>query len=133
MKKDKLCKKIKDHLNERQMLKLVLVNWLVNQSFFIEIVKKELLEIKIQELTESIGEQFFAIEKWPLDDVEDFASKLATLIYAFRNAIAHSTESERHIEKIEQQSADLPQNFFDLTDFVLRIAKEVLEQNIENW
>lgn len=130
--KDKLCKKIKDHLNEQQMLKLVLASCLDNKSFYIKTIKEDLLKIKVQELAKSIGESY-TIEEWPTDDAEKFASKLSTLIYAFRNAIAHSTEFERHIEKIEKQPSNLTQNFLDLTNLVLEIAKYVLENDIEKW
>lgn len=131
MTKDELYKKIKDHLNEKQILKLVLVDYLDNQS--IENIKNSLVKIKIQELVNIIRKDYnINWDKWPVNDAEKFASNLSELIYTFRNAIAHSRESDRHIEKIEE-SPNLISDFIDLTNTILNIAKHVVEKNIEKW
>lgn len=127
--KDELYDEIKKHTKEKEMLKLVLVNCLDDQNY-IERIKDELVNAKTQELAKKIKEEY-NIDEWPVTDSEKFASKLSNLIYAFRNAIVHSTESERYIEKTE--SPDLTPRFNDLTNNVLNIAKYVLEKNVEKW
>lgn len=132
MTKDELYNKIKGHLNEQQMLKLVLVDCFDNQ-YFIESIKNSLIKIKIQELGEVIRKDYDVdCNKWPVNDAEKFASNLSDLIYTFRNAIAHSKESDRHIEKIEE-SPNLISDFIDLTNTILDIAKHVLEKNVKKW
>lgn len=129
MTQDELYKKIKEHSKEDKMLKLVLVNCFDNH---IESIKDELVNIKAkaQELAKSIGnKKDYNIENW---SETEFAAKLSELIYLFRNAIVHSKESDRHIEKIEE-SQDLPPVFIVLTNIVLNIAKDVLEKNVERW
>jgi hypothetical protein len=70
--------------------------------------------VNAQELAKRIDKKF-NITEWPESNVEDFASKLSSLIYYFRNSIAHSKELDRHIEKIEE-SPNLISDFIKLTN-----------------
>lgn len=132
MSKDKLYDEIRKHTTDQQMLKLVLINCLDNQQR-IESIKDDLVNTKTQELVKSIGKDI-NIEEWPVDNAEKFALKLSELIYTFRNAIVHSKELDRHIEKIED-SPDSITNFIGLTNTILLkdIIENVLKKNVEKW
>lgn len=129
IKKAKLYNDIKEHTSEKQMLKLVIEDCLPMQEF--RNIKNRLMKIRIQELAGRVGKNY-DIEKWPVNNTGVFATKLADLIYTFRNAIVHSKESGRYIEKIEE-SPNLIIDFVKLTNILLEIVKCVLEGNVDRW
>lgn len=128
--KGKLYDEIKNHLNESQLLKLVLQDYLSNGASIREL-KDKFIKMNAEDLAEAIDKNY-NIKEWSEDNTGEFASKLSDFIYNFRNAIVHSKESNRHIEKIEEFQG-LTSNFVHLTDIVLELAKRVLEKNIERW
>ena len=128
--KAKLYDDIKQHVREeRKMLKLVLENSF-NINDFIKI-KRQLLNIRAHEIAGRI-EKEVNIENWRENDIKSFSSKLSDFIYTFRNAIVHSRESNRYIEKIEEPPSLMPK-FIDLTNILFEIAKGVLEKNFDKW
>jgi len=129
MDKAQLYDNIKKHISERQMLKLVIENCLTLNDF--QLIKNKLLQTRTQELASRIGKTW-NIERWNVNNTEDFASELSDLIYTFRNAIVHSKESSRHIERIEESPSLIP-DFTELTNILLEIVKCVLEETIERW
>ncbi|MEJ5350293.1 MAG: hypothetical protein WHS65_01745 [Melioribacteraceae bacterium] len=128
--KDELYDEIRKHINEDQMLKLVLVNCLDNQDT-IKKIKEDLINKGIQDLSKIINKNYDIIN-WSENESEKFALKLSDLIYSFRNAIVHSKKSDYHIEKIEEFKDFIPK-FIDLTNIVLELAKRILDKNIEKW
>ena len=130
MDKIQLYDNIKKHISEPQMLKLVIKNCLTLNNF--QLIRNKLLQTRTQELESRIGKNNWNIRGWNVNNTEDFASKLSDLIYTFRNAIVHSRESSRHIEKIEESPSLIP-DFSELTNILLEIVRCVLEETIERW
>ena len=127
--KAKLYNDIKQHTGEQQMLKLVIKNCFSLEKF--PETKASLISIGTKALAERIG-QNYSIEDWPVNNIEEFATKLSDLIYLFRNAIVHSTKSSRYIEKIEE-SPNLVSEFSNFTNILLKIVKSILEANVSKW
>lgn len=127
--KAKLYDDIKQHTSEQQMLKLVIEDCLPVQES--RNIRSKLIKIRTQELADRLGKNY-DIENWPVNDTRVFATKLSDLIYTFRNAIVHSKESSRYIEKIEE-SPNLILDFVKLTNILLGIVKYVLEGNVDRW
>lgn len=127
--KAKLYDDIKQHTSEQQMLKLVIEDCLPVQEF--RNIKSKLMKIRTQELADRVGKKY-DIENWRANNTGVFATKLSDLIYTFRNAIVHSKESSRYIEKIEE-SPNLILDFVKLTNILLGIVKYVLEENVDRW
>jgi len=130
IKKEEIYNEIKNHVKEQQLLKLVLQNYL-NDERLIREYKREIEDINPEKLSSAIGKNH-NIREWSENNSEEFASKLSDFIYAFRNAIVHSQESNKHIEQVEKEK-DLYKNFILLTNVILELSRNVLEKNIIEW
>jgi len=117
---------IRDHIKEVQLLGLVCKDSLQNNQKFINEMKQNLLKANLQKVT---GKEIKKIKNWPENEPEKFAKHLSSFIYALRNAIVHSKEGYKYIEKIEMEP-DLLSNLVQLNNDLLKIGQDVLENKI---
>jgi len=127
----KTYREIKEHMTDEQMLKLVLINSLLDDEPLRVKVKSELLNCNAEEPLERLG-QTLNISEWNTKNNDEFAKKLASIIYKLRNSIAHSGETEKHIERINDDP-DLTENFINITNVIMDISKKTIYKNIYAW
>lgn len=127
----KTYKEIKDHVAEEKMLKLVLKNSLEDSELFRKEIKSKLLQYNAEKLLNRLGENF-NINDWKPENNDEFAQKLASMIYKLRNAIAHSGETEKHIERINEDPS-LTENFNNISNIIKDISKKTIDKNIDVW
>jgi flagellar hook-basal body complex protein FliE len=94
-------------------------------------IKAELIKSNTQDLANRLGYNR-EITSWQDNDLDKFAQALSEIIYKFRNAIVHSKENDRHIEKIEDDP-NLRENFIDFTSVEMHLAQNLINKNIKNW